>query len=82
MLNKQIMHQLIKSGRQAIEYSMLNAVIRPRTLTPADAIELEELKKLHDLYNKWMAQYELPKTGSLTKGNDQISSDSPKGDPQ
>ena len=75
MLNKQEMHSLIQSGRSAIERSMLAVLLRTHPLSPSDDAELQELHLLIDLYNKWMAQYELPTVMDLDAANDQTSSD-------
>jgi len=75
MLNKLKMHGLIKSGRCAIEYSLLGVIIRPRALTADDETELAEITTLLHSYNKWMAQYELPDIINLNAANDQINTD-------
>ncbi len=75
MPTKLQMHQWIQSGRQAIERSLLSVLLRTHPLSPADDAELQELHLLIDLYNKWMAQYELPTVMDLDAANDHTSSD-------
>lgn len=57
-LSRRQMHAYIRGGRNAIEYSMLLVMIRPRSLTEADGAELNELKALLRKYNELMVKYE------------------------
>jgi hypothetical protein len=67
MLKKQIMHQWIQYGRRAIERSLFKALIRSCSQDQHNPMEWEELLTVLRLFNKWMAQYELPE--STPQGN-------------
>lgn len=58
MITQKRMQQYIVWGRNAIEYSMLLLLIRPRALTAQDDAEMTELKALLRKYNELMAKYE------------------------
>jgi len=64
MLKKQIMHEWIQSGRRAIERSLLKALIRSCSKDKDNQTEWEDLLTVLRLFNKWMAQYELPESTS------------------
>ena len=50
--------ELIRSGRQAIERAMLNAVLRSASGTDSCQVELNELRALLDNYNCLMARHQ------------------------
>jgi hypothetical protein len=52
------MHTYIQTGRKAIEFALLGAVIRAQSITQdQDEAELAELYGLLDLYDRHMARY-------------------------
>ena len=57
-LTKKKMQDYISGGRNAIEYSMLLILIRPRVLNADDDAEMAELTVLLKKYNEMMAKYE------------------------
>jgi len=61
MIKRKQMQADIQSGRRAIESALLLVYIRPRSLTVEDEAEADDLIVLLKKYNKWMAQYEIPK---------------------
>lgn len=56
----QEMQRLIQYGRDAIEYRMLQVLIRSRTLTDADHAEMRSLEALLQNYNDMMGYHEPP----------------------
>lgn len=72
MITQKRMQQYIVWGRNAIEYSMLLLLIRPRALTAQDDAEMTELKALLRKYNELMAKYEHPKAVAVA-ANDETS---------
>lgn len=64
------MQEYISGGRNAIEYSMLRVLIKPRALTEVDDAEMAELKALLKKYNELMAKYE-PKHDTKAANDEQ-----------
>ncbi len=60
-LTYQKMQEYISGGRNAIEYSMLLVLMRPRVLTELDDMEMSEMKVLLKKYNEMMVKYESKK---------------------
>lgn len=64
------MQEYISGGRNAIEYSMLLVLIRPRALTEVDDAEMSELKALLKKYNEMMTKYEPPHVNTNTANDE------------
>lgn len=64
-------HRHIQAGRDAIEYRMLEILIRPRAYTTDDNVEMEKLSALLRQYNKLMSPYERPDVTVYAAANDE-----------
>lgn len=64
------MQDYISGGRNAIEFSMLLILIRPRVLNAEDDAEMAELTVLLQKYNELMAKYK-PKQDTKSANDEQ-----------
>lgn len=68
MVTRTELHELAKAGRTAIEYRLLEVLMRPRTFTEADEEEMKAIKDLIARYDELMAvcleQPETPEAAS------------------
>lgn len=69
-LTEKKMQDYISGGRNAIEFSMLLILVRPRVLTELDDTEMAELTALLKKYNEMMAKYE-PKQDTKSANDEQ-----------
>jgi hypothetical protein len=71
LVSRTKMQKLIKSGRAAIEFCMLEVIVRPRAMNDADNAEMERLTELHRMYNELMAPFEraLEASGAPSTGH-------------